>query len=245
MGGSLATRLIVPAPSLAQYLQTDSWRALQPATPPLFVSLDKSAHPASYRVDTDSVQIRSHRLTLLGLGQPVVGTFRMAVDLAMPIGHYNAGLFFEFVEEIQPGSTNQRCQSIEFVQDTDSVTGLPRTRLVWCALRIDEGSRSPVTRKLLTEIDVDPPADEARLEVELGSDGYPLVVWCGEPLPLDRWRTVSYEAREGAAAFRSRRQAGFPGQIGVLAGTEEPVEESTALPRTTEFRHAKLKYQVR
>lgn len=240
MGGSLMTRRIAHQPSSA-FLETDVWRPLRPASTELLIGLDK-ANPASFSASHDAIQIRASRLAMLNLGQPVADAFRMAVNLKLPIGHYNAGVFFRYSEERRLGLPVQRCQTIELVQDPAGESGGKRSRLVWCALRIDAGDSPRVVRDLLADVEVECPEQAALLEVELSPDGYPSITWCGQPLPWDQWRTLSYEAREGAAAPRSRREHGFPGQIGLLAGSEDPWDATAGLQGCTEFRHPKLKY---
>ncbi len=220
-------------------VKTRQWRPLSLVSPEVLAT-PLSDEALWQQPDSNTLRVRSSpsQRVLLNLGQPVVGQYRLAVELVTPIGHRNAGLFFKFATTRRDGRLTHDFQSLELVRD-DAEAGAHQ--LVWSDWRVfeDQGHFEIGRHTLLAGTRVTLPNMTAPLAVRCGRQGFPEIWWGDTFLPASDWN-VSFEGQEQSALPKKRLATEFFGHVGLVAGDPEEPGNDIVI---TEFRQPRLAYE--
>ena len=236
-----------PDGSFGAYLSTDHWRDLVPAAPAELLNSPAADDSFWDQDEHQRMTIRSPRQFLLSLGQPVVGTFHVAVDLFVPLRHRSAGLFFQYFKRRQEDQWVHRFQSIEL--EGERLPHRIGDRLVWSGWEITEvhdATEATAIRKLWADIELPRPSRSGPfcLEIRLGRNGFPDVFWQGDHYPADRW-SLRFAGQQQAALSSERWQTQFRGHVGLITGDGiEGVGTSDENGEGTQFRRPRLRYLI-
>jgi serine/threonine protein kinase len=194
-------------------VQTSQWRPLAPAAPALLLSLDDGAK-WSYTPSDQAISITGNQYTLVNLGRPLRGAFSVRTKLTIDSPGGRAGLFFRYREGVYDGVLTREFHVLELFADLESVAG--RTMLQWSHLVTRQSSGDDqAARKLWASTVVDR-ADEGELQITVGLDGFPVMMWKGKPLAESHWKLTS-EGRRKSQISRHRLATDYLGSLGVFA----------------------------
>ncbi len=215
-------RGLEPSPEI----RTHVWRPLTPGDPAILLANPQAS--TSFRMaDRSLISLDASERSLVNLGQPLIGTFRIVTEIQQDPWRGETGFFFRYRAPVDDklivnGDGPVRLyESLELRRQENQ--GVPRFQLVWNAYRAE---CSPADRKwrtvderALAAVSVEPPPAAAwmPLELQLGVTGFPRVFWGGREYPSDRW-SVTREGHREAAVVASRLESQFLGYIGLVAG---------------------------
>jgi serine/threonine protein kinase len=216
-------------------LQTDVWRELSLADPAELLPRVAPAINVWEQTAESEYAIHAASRTLLNFGRPISNAYRFAVDLTLPVGHGNAGVFFQLIEDEERDAL--RFQAIELVRDAGG-EAQPQHRLRWTVVRVNyvEG-HAVISGDTLAEsvVPVSTEPGVHSLEVRARPNDAPLVTWSHEPI---EWR-LSFEGR---SAVRVQKL----GCLGIMAGEEHREDDHDPSPisqrTTTTFMKPRLSY---
>ncbi len=212
-------------PTGTQWMGTDSaWRRLQVESPPVLLSLAPLQEGSWKQATEDELRICSVEPLLLNLGQPLLGTFRITVEIAQAVWKGNAGIFFKHAQRQQEGVQTHTYQTMEIVRDEDQRNAT--FRLLWSGQKVTTDGEKPTLhpRQLWADVPIESPLPGAvvPLQISLGMSGFPDVFWNGKPLPVDRWK-LSFEGKQQTMLPSSRLRDRYLGRLGLIAWGEETI----------------------
>ncbi|HEX2474536.1 MAG TPA: serine/threonine-protein kinase [Lacipirellulaceae bacterium] len=203
-------RFWTPVPKVA----TDSWRPLAPVSSELLLSLDDDAK-WSYEPADASIAIRADRYALVNLGQPLVGAFSVRTAFSLLSEDCRAGVFFRHHSRVQNQLPVQDFHLVEYIPNPGD--GLEENILQWSyVLTRGTGSEHQFETKQWAWTPVFAPGKLVELEIMLGLDGFPGIIWCGKRLPESVWVLTS-DGREKTQISNERLRADYRGRLGVVA----------------------------
>jgi hypothetical protein len=174
----------------ASSLRTGQWRPLAALAPRVLYSLDDDA-----TINDDpqrrSIAVSSSAYVLINLGQPVSGVFTLRTSWTPEPGS-RAGVFFRYRERVEQGQIVREFHALEFSPSEETNGG--RGDLRWRHVLVRDLPESPkVLEKLwaATTLAATDTREPVELEVTLGSHGFPVIMFNGEPLPEPDWRLTS------------------------------------------------------
>lgn len=203
-------------------LQTNNWRPLYPsATPKSFpTSADELQHPAAaLTTATDSaVTLQTHFATMVELGKPVSGRYRLRSTIKCHSETQRVGWFFRYRPRKTKTTRVHPFQLVEIARD-----GHHLRELVWSQYRFFENGDGTF------ESDVKPWArtpvegssnDDHELQITLGITGFPQIAWNGQTLKQAAWE-VEWEGMHASRLTRQQLASAYLGQFGVYVDRGE------------------------
>ena len=202
-------------------LQKSQWRGLSPVAPKLLLTPD-SPKQASLRLGDDAgVHISSETLTLVHLGRPVNGLFKMEVDLLQKEWQ-GGGVFFRWQHDTIPDTSQEaplfHFQSVELQPCYDPATPLAHRKLLWSQWTAKRTGGKTITHQTaLAEVEVELSANSQsqRLQILCGRQGMPEVAWNGQSLHESMWQ-LSIEARKLQRLSAGQLPTAFLGRLGLM-----------------------------
>jgi len=208
-------------------LGSDRWRSLKPVTPRFLLSLGAPERTSCDVLSNDRIQIVSEDLTLVHLGRPVVGLFRLRVDLQpneiQPTERQSSGIFFQAQLTRRDAGSVFRFQTVELKRGRLNVDGDITSRYpdrltwnLWTATRT--GERLTATHTPLSEIAVklNQGAASQQLVLTFGRQGMPEITFNGDKLHQTMWK-FSQEARNHQRLSPTQLPTAFLGQLGLFS----------------------------
>ena len=159
------------------------WRTLSPVDEELLFSTGD--RKATFELSEDQrIEIRSSDISLLRLGQPLLGTFSFNVILH-PQNCNRCGVFFQGCRSAQRLSYH----TIEIGQDLNSETQPAQMVWNWWIVGLSNPNKPQVDRQILATAPIDPTAIESRVQLQItcGRRSMPEVRINGDPLPHESW----------------------------------------------------------
>ena len=188
------------------------WRTLKAADVKLLFPADNPE--AAFKIREDQrIEIRSKDISLLRLGQPLLGTFSLNVILH-PRECESCGVFFGG----QRVDQQLTFQTLEFDRDTSSRTH--PVQMVWSRWTVslsDQNEPPQATRELLATMVIESATDGLRekLQVTCGRRSIPEVRINGDPLPSASWK-LSAAGKQFQAIPVDQLPAMFLGDLGLV-----------------------------
>jgi eukaryotic-like serine/threonine-protein kinase len=203
-------RFWTPAPKVV----TEEWRSLAPVSADFLLSLDDGAQ-WSYEPADSSIEISAERFALVNLGQPLVGAFSMRTSFSLLSPDCRAGVFFRHHSRVQNQLPVQDFHLVEYIPA--GVDGSEESILQWSfVLTRGTGSDHQLESKQWAWTPAFARGERAQLEIMLGLEGFPGIIWCGQRLPESAW-TVTSDGRQKTQISNERLQTDYRGCLGVLA----------------------------
>jgi eukaryotic-like serine/threonine-protein kinase len=203
-------RFWTPAPKVV----TDSWRSLAPVSSELLLSLDDDVK-WSYEPADASIAISAGRYALVNLGQPLVGAFSLRTAFRLLSQDCRAGVFFRHHSRVQNRLPVQDFHLVEYIPT--AVDGSEESILQWSyVLTRGTASDHQLETKQWAWTPAIAPGKHAQLEIMLGLEGFPGIIWCGKRLPESVWILTS-EGRQKTQISNERLRADYRGCLGLLA----------------------------
>jgi serine/threonine protein kinase len=197
----------------ASRVQTGEWRPLSPVASPLLLSLDDDAQWTNDSAQR-AVSITCNDYALVNLGRPVEGafSFRTAWTTHLPLSR--GGIFFRYRQEVRGGEFIRDFHCLELIREADEPS---RGILEWSHMLIRRSTAEDrVKRKQWASTLVEVTNETSQLQVTLGLEGFPVVVWNGKLLPESRWK-LSSEGRRKSQIPQRRLRTDYLRSLGVLA----------------------------
>ncbi|HEY3392659.1 MAG TPA: hypothetical protein VGK58_08125, partial [Lacipirellulaceae bacterium] len=193
---------------------TEQWRSLVPVSSDFLLSLDNEAKWSHQPADAEIV-IRADRYALVNLGQPLVGAFSLRTGFDLLSEDCRAGVFFRHHSRVQNRLPVQDFHLIEFIPNPED--GSPQRVLQWSYVLV-RGAPGDIQleRTLWAWAPVTASSKRFELEVMLGVDGLPGIIWCGKRMPASAWELTS-DGRQKSQIPSDRLRADYRGCLGVLA----------------------------
>ena len=187
------------------------WRTLKVVDAQLLFPADD--REATFKLREDKrIEIRSNDISLLRLGQPLLGTFSLNVILH-PRESKSCGVFFGG----QHVGQQLIFQTLEFDFDTSSLT--QPVQVAWSRRTVNlSGQGEPhATREILATVAVDLTSHVLReqLQITCGRRSVPEVRINGDPLPSASWKLTA-AGRQFQATPVAQLPAAFLGDLGLL-----------------------------
>ena len=188
------------------------WRTLKAADAKLLFPADNREATFELRKD-QRIEIRSNDISLLRLGQPLLGTFSLNVILH-PRECKSCGVFFGS----QRAGQQLTFQTLEFDHYTSSQT--PPAQMVWSrwTANLSDQSEQPHTkREVLATMAIESTTDGLReqLQITCGRRSIPEVRINGDPLPSASWK-LSAAGKQFQAMQVTQLPAAFLGDLGLV-----------------------------
>jgi len=202
-----AAALWVPRSSI----QKSKWRTLSAVDAKLLFPADDPEATFKLREDR-RLEIRSNDISLLRLGQPLLGTFSLNVILH-PRQCKSCGVFFRG----QRAGQQLTFQTIEFDHDRSSDT--QPAQMVWSrwTVSLSDQGQQQATREVLATIAIAPTTNALRdqLQITCGRRSMPEVRRNGGPLPHASWQ-LSDAGRQLQATPFAQLPTAFLGDLGLV-----------------------------
>ncbi|NOZ41045.1 MAG: protein kinase [Planctomycetes bacterium] len=198
-------------------LQKSQWRALEPVAPELLLTLDQQNQPTWQFEEDAKLRVSSESLTLVHLGRPVSGLFKLEVDLLQQ-NWQGGGVFFQWRYDSTVEVPFFRFQSVELVTRNSSLESPTQDRLLWSQWTAKRMGGEILTQQTaLAEIAVELSANSPgqRLQVVCGRQGMPEITWNGRQLHESMWQ-LSLEARNHQRLSAGQLPTAFLGRLGLL-----------------------------
>ena len=215
IGGAIGISVAAAAAALwlpQNGIKKASWRTLNAADTKLLFPADDPEATFELRED-QRIEIRSNDISLLRLGQPLLGTFSLNVILH-PRGCKNYGVFFGG----QRVGQQLTFQTIEFDHDPSADT--QSAQMVWSRWTVslsNQVQQPQTTRERLATIAIEPTSDALRdqLQITCGRRSIPEVRCNGVPLPHASWQ-LSDTGRQLQAIPFAQLPTAFLGDLGLV-----------------------------
>jgi serine/threonine protein kinase len=193
---------------------TNRWRPLAPVSSDLLLSLDDDAKWLYEPADA-SIAISADRYALVNLGQPLIGAFSFRTEFSLLSQDCRAGVFFRHHSRVQNQLPVQDFHLIEYIPT--AVDGSEESILQWSyVLTRGTGSNHQLETKQWAWTRAVAPGKRPQLEITIGLEGFPGIIWCGKRLPESVW-TVTSDGRQKTQISNERLRADYLGCLGVLA----------------------------
>jgi serine/threonine protein kinase len=203
-------RFWTPVPKVV----TDTWRPLAPVSSDLLLSLDDDAK-WTYEPADASVAISAGRYALVNLGQPLVGAFSLRTAFNLLTQDCRAGVFFRHHSRVQNQLPVQDFHFVEYIPNT--LDGSEESILQWSYVVIrGTGSDHQLETKQCAWTPAFASHKRIELEIMLGLEGFPGIIWCGQRLPESVW-TLTSDGREKIQISNERLRTDYRGCLGLLA----------------------------
>jgi hypothetical protein len=199
-------------------LQLAHWRRLAPTEPALSFPetgspLGSTPHTACEVLPGGAVKVAALHSTLFHLGQPVQGRFALLTEFTAEATLDRLGVFFKYRPHKTDSGVAHPFQVIEIAPGEAS-----GFRLLWshyCFYAEPGGTyRCDYLPWAETSIPFAPP-EPGRLQLTLGTTGFPDIHWNGTPLSEGRW-TVSWQARHMAQQTRDELKRAYLVRLGLF-----------------------------
>ncbi len=198
-------------------LQRAEWRALAPVAPELLLSLDLPNPPTLHVEEDTTVRVSSESLTLVHLGRPVSGLFKLEVDLLQQ-DWQGGGVFFQWRYDSTLEVPIFRFQTVELVPRNNGTESTTQGRLLWSQWTAKRAEGEIITHQTaLAEVAVELSASSQgqRLQVVCGRQGMPEITWNGQRLHESMWQ-LTIEARNHQRLSAGQLPTAFLGRLGLL-----------------------------
>ncbi len=185
------------------------WRPLKAADSKLLFPVNSRS--ASFKVlDDQRIKMQSAGISLLGLGQPLLGTF--SLDLSLDLQDSGAaGLFFRG-QRVEQSLT---FQTLEVVHEPNSMEVSPRLR--WSRWKANLSDNQPPTREILATVAIERASKPSpcQLRITFGQRSMPEVRWNDAPLPHAKWEVTAAGQSLQATPF-AQLPTMFLGDLGLM-----------------------------
>jgi hypothetical protein len=194
-------------------VHTGQWRPLMPIASPLLLTFDDAA-TWTYDPAGQVVSIISRDYAFVTLGRPLQGVFSFRTEWKKESPRSRVGIFFRHRQEVRNGELVVDFHLVEWLLDGSVPRrgGLEWSHMVVRQTATDETAE----RKLWASTFADAPNETCQLQVTLGLDGFPRILWNGKLLPESRWKLSSEGRRKTQIAHR-RLRTDYLGSLGLLA----------------------------
>jgi hypothetical protein len=193
---------------------TDQWRSLVPVSSAFLLSLDEEA-TWSYEPADASITIDTDRYALVNLGQPLVGAFSLRTAFSVLSPDCRAGVFFRRQSRVQNQTPVQDFHLVEYIPST--VDRSAESILQWSYILVRGApTDTQFERRVWASTTAFAAGKRLELEIILGSEGFPGIIWCGKRLPASAW-TLTSDGRQKTQISNERLRAEYRGCLGVLA----------------------------
>ncbi|HJQ81756.1 MAG TPA: serine/threonine-protein kinase [Lacipirellulaceae bacterium] len=193
---------------------TDQWRSLAPASSALLLSLDNTATWSHEPADA-SITIDADRYALANLGQPLFGAFSLRTGFRLFSDNCRAGVFFRYHSRVQNQRPAQDFHLVEFIPNV--AEGTAESILQWSYILIrGRPTETQFERRVWASTPAFAAGKRLELEVVLGLEGFPGIIWCGRRLPASAW-TLTTDGRQKTQISNERLRAEYRGCLGVIA----------------------------
>ena len=194
-------------------IQKGRWRTLNAVDEKLLFPTDDPEATFELRED-QRIEIRSDDISLLRLGQPLLGTFSLNVIL-QPRQCKSCGVFFK-CERVGQQLT---FQTIEF--DHVPSAGTQLAQMVWSRWTVSSSNQSQqqhAAREILATIAIKQTSNTLRdqLQITCGRRSMPEVRRNGDPLPLGQWNLTA-TGRKLQATPIAQLPTAFLGDLGLVS----------------------------
>jgi tRNA A-37 threonylcarbamoyl transferase component Bud32 len=197
-------------------VDTTTWRPLAPNSTGFLLSLDDEAK-FTYLAGERSIQIDGAEYALVNLGRPLTAAFSFHTALSLVSNISRAGVFFRYREAMEKTGLIRGFHVLEVLPRSDR--DMSQSVLEWSHVVYRESAPDEkVERTVLASAFVVPTdgSERSELQVTLGLDGFPGVMWNGIPLPESRW-VLTREGRHKSQMTKDRLRTDFMGCLGVFA----------------------------
>ena len=198
----------------AKGIEKARWRPLKAADSKLLFPVNDPSATFSV-LDDQHIEMRSTGVSLLRLGQPLLGTFSFDVSLD-PQKSEGSGVFFRG-QRVEQSIT---FQTLEFGHESSSNGQEPR--LLWSRWSADlsnndPGDSPPAARELLASVAIESASEPSlhQLQINCGQRAMPEVHWNGVPLPHAKWKLSAAGQAVQATPFAQLPTA-FLGNLGLM-----------------------------
>ncbi len=193
-------------------IQKARWRTLEPVDANLLLPTDDSTATFEIRKDR-RIEMRSNDISLLRLGQPLLGTFSLNVILH-PRKNKRCGVFFA----AQRVGQQLTFQTIEIGHD--QISENQQAQMVWSRWTADLSNQSETSqagRTLLATLAIEPTIGQSRdqLQITCGRRSMPEVRINGTPFPHASWKLTEAGNQLQATPFAQLPTA-FLGDLGLV-----------------------------
>lgn len=193
-------------------------RKLSPAPPEVFLTAGSTGDVVWEVAEDDSIHLESTELALLQLGRPVIGKYKMAVDLLQAPWRGNVGIFFQGRHILDNDERLVEFQMLELLP-ADDLQPTGTGRLLWSRCHAPHAGGPDIRREMWAEVAVAMGPDGAprRLEACFGRTGMPEVSWNGIVLDPGAW-SLSTEGKAHQRLAAGQLPSAFLGKLGLVNG---------------------------
>ena len=211
---------------------TGVWRPLRQEFPAALLDTGVDGDGvATFSVKGNVAKIWSTSPTLLNLGSPLVGHFKLRAELRRERWQGKSGIYFAYRKPSADSGSQRVFQAVRICSDESQVSSWLEWRM-FKAVRSDDVGWRIDDGELLAKAKIETPKVMAwqSLEIGLGGSGIPSVTWNQIALTANRWE-ITQSGHKQAAVSADRLPREFLGYLGYIS--------EGAL---SEFRDASLTY---